>query len=206
MKSKRVARAEKKTRACSYPPVTSYLLTFPHDKCHGEGRRDAMTPLFRDRCNNSTDGIFITHSSLFQLQFDKIKIRRARVGGVMRHSVLFTLNAELLNKFTRYEHNCQWITFSVFNQWPFNESAFTSSGVNACVFGNRNETFPCLRFSLIWVEHFNLIFVYSQRTRFIFLLFFSFNYVFNWKIDLIACRARNSYALFICTYSILGYR
>lgn len=149
VKCKRAARAEKKTRACSYPPVTSYLLTFPHDKCHGEGRRDAMTPLFRDRCNNSTDGIFITHSSLFQLQFDKIKIRRARVGGVMRHSVLFTSNAELLHMFTGFEHNCQWITFSVFNQWPFNESAFTSSGVNACVFGNRNETFPCLRFSFI---------------------------------------------------------
>lgn len=49
-----------------------------------------MTPLFRDRCNNSTNGIFITHSSLFQLQFDKIKIRRAGVGGVMRHSVTHT--------------------------------------------------------------------------------------------------------------------
>lgn len=26
--------SENKTRTSSYPPVTSYLLTFPHDKCH----------------------------------------------------------------------------------------------------------------------------------------------------------------------------
>lgn len=52
-----------------------------------EGDRRHDTSISRHHCNNSTNGIFITHSSLFQLQFDKIKIRRAAVGG--RNATLY---------------------------------------------------------------------------------------------------------------------